>query len=55
MREGDVIVGFDGEPVTGIDDLHRILTDERVGVRSSVTVLRDGDEHVIDVTPGESR
>ncbi len=55
MREGDVIVGFDGEPVTGIDDLHRVLTDERVGVRSTVTVLRDGDERVIDVTPGESR
>jgi S1-C subfamily serine protease len=55
VREGDVIVGFDGEPVSGIDDLHRILTDERVGVRSALTVLRDGDERVIDVTPAEAR
>jgi S1-C subfamily serine protease len=55
LREGDVIVGFDGEPVTGIDDLHRVLTDERVGVRSTITVLRDGDERLIDVTPAEAR
>jgi len=27
----DVIVGFDNQPVTGIDDLHRLLTEERVG------------------------
>jgi S1-C subfamily serine protease len=55
LREGDVIVGFDDAPVTGIDDLHRVLTDERVGARSTVTVLRDGDERMIDVTPGEAR
>jgi S1-C subfamily serine protease len=53
--EGDVIVGLDGEPITGIDDLHRALTDERVGVRSSLTVLRDGDERMVDVTPAEAR
>nr|MBA2645370.1 trypsin-like peptidase domain-containing protein [Pyrinomonadaceae bacterium] len=31
MLEGDMIVGCAGQPVAGIDDLHRLLTEERVG------------------------
>ena len=31
LEEGDVIVGFAGQPVGGIDDLHRLLTTERAG------------------------
>ena len=34
LREGDVIVALDGKPVAGVDDLHRLLTDARVGVSS---------------------
>src|SRR5438309_991990 len=40
VREGDVIVGYGTQPVAGIDDLHRLLTDEQVGVRVSLTVVR---------------
>src|SRR6266849_1469835 len=32
LREGDVIVALDGQPVAGVDDLHHVLTDVRVGV-----------------------
>jgi S1-C subfamily serine protease len=53
VHEGDVIVSFAGEPVTGVDDLHRLLTDERVGTRSPITVLRDGDKLEIEVVPAE--
>jgi S1-C subfamily serine protease len=35
IREGDVIVGFENHPVENIDDLHRFLTDERLGVESA--------------------
>src|SRR6266851_3172056 len=31
LRDGDVVLAFAGEAVTGIDDLHRLLTDERIG------------------------
>src|SRR5436305_5334546 len=31
LRDGDVVLEFGGEPVTGVDDLHRLLTDERIG------------------------
>jgi hypothetical protein len=36
-----LIIAFDGKPVTGIDDLHRALTDERVDV-PQVSVIREG-------------
>ena len=40
LGEGDVILLFAGHPVAGIDDLHRYLTDECIGVPSELTVLR---------------
>jgi S1-C subfamily serine protease len=54
LAEGDVIVEFSGSPVSGIDDLHRLLTEERVGVRSPITVLRNDEKRTFDVTPTES-
>lgn len=30
LEEGDIIIGFGGRPTKGIDDLHRMLTDERL-------------------------
>jgi len=55
LREGDVIVGYDDHPVPGIDALHRLLTDEKVGVVAQVTVLRHGEKRLISVVPQESR
>src|SRR6185295_5861614 len=40
VREGDVIVEFGGHAIGGIDDLHKQLTGELVGVRSSMVVIR---------------
>src|SRR5881398_1792636 len=41
VKAGDIIVGFDGKPVTGIDDLHRLLATDRIGVQTTVSVLRN--------------
>jgi S1-C subfamily serine protease len=54
LQEGDLIVAFDGKGVTGIDDLHRILTDARVGVSSVLTVLRGAAKVDLAVVPGEA-
>src|SRR6267143_306838 len=40
VEAGDLIVRFAGEPVNGIDDLHRLLTGERIGAESRLTLLR---------------
>jgi len=55
LHEGDVIVAFGDQPVAGVDDLHRLLTDARVGVRSTVTVLRRTEKLTVDVVPEESK
>jgi S1-C subfamily serine protease len=55
MREGDVIVALEGQPVAGVDDLHRLLTDLRVGVRCALTVIRWTEKLEIKVVPEEAR
>ncbi|HXG64101.1 MAG TPA: trypsin-like peptidase domain-containing protein [Blastocatellia bacterium] len=55
LREGDVIVAYDGQPIAGIDDLHRILTDERVGVSAALTIIRRTEKLDIRITPAESK
>jgi S1-C subfamily serine protease len=54
VREGDIIIGFDDRPIAGIDDLHKLLTEERIGRKSSLMVIRGTEKVTIDVTPGES-
>ncbi len=54
LREGDLIVGFNGEPVRGVDDLHRLLTDFEPGTRYRAEILRDGARLELDVVPKES-
>ena len=50
---GDVIVDFDGTPVAGADDLHRLLTEERIDRTVSLRLLRAGDDRLFEVVPGE--
>jgi S1-C subfamily serine protease len=55
LREGDVIVALDGKPVAGVDDLHSLLTDARVGVSSSLTALRYTEKLELKVVPEEAK
>jgi S1-C subfamily serine protease len=55
LREGDVIIALDGKPIAGVDDLHRLLTDARVGVSSSLTVLRYTEKLELKVVPEEAQ
>ncbi|MCG7508719.1 S1C family serine protease [Mesorhizobium retamae] len=51
LREGDIIAAMDGRPVTGVDDLVRMLDAERVGRETMCTVLRRTGVSRIAVTP----
>jgi S1-C subfamily serine protease len=55
LREGDIIVALEGQPVAGVDDLHRLLTDLRVSMSCSLTVLRWTEKLEIKVVPEEAR
>jgi S1-C subfamily serine protease len=54
LVKGDVILALDGTPVSGIDDLHRLLTDERIGAATPLIVLRRGQRRRLVVVPAES-
>jgi S1-C subfamily serine protease len=53
VESGDQIVRFGDQAVNGIDDLHRLLTSERIGAESPLTVLRRAQKLELRVTPSE--
>lgn len=55
LREGDVIVGFEEKPVENMDDLHRLLTDEKIGSTSTLAVIRRSEKMDLRITPQESK
>jgi S1-C subfamily serine protease len=51
----DVIVRLDGSPVTGVDDLIRLLNADRIGRAVPADVLRRGQLRSFTLHPGERR
>jgi S1-C subfamily serine protease len=54
LASGDIIVAVDGLPVGDVDELHRLMTEERVGKPVPITVLRLSQKLDVVVTPRES-
>ena len=55
VREGDVIVDFNGHSIPSIDALHKLLTGDLIGATSLLTVLRGAEKLVLSIAPEESR
>ena len=55
LERGDLIVRFAGSTVSGIDDVHRLLTGERIGTASTLTLLRGAQKLELRITPAERR
>lgn len=53
LKEGDLIIEFADTPVTGIDELHRLLTEERVGKREWLTIVRGAEKMNVSIVPLE--
>ncbi len=53
LVEGDVIFSFSGENVEGIDELHRLLTEERVGSEVAIGIIRGSQKLELGITPLE--
>jgi S1-C subfamily serine protease len=54
LREGDIVVRFGDRWVGGVDDLHRILTEEQVGVGAPLMVLRGVQKLPLTIIPKEA-
>jgi len=51
LRENDVIIAFGETPVSTVDDLHRLLTEEQIGSRSELTVIRGTEKVALTIVP----
>ena len=53
IREKDIIVALNGQPVFGMDDLYSKLNGDMIGEYIQLDVLRNGHRTAITVMPGE--
>jgi serine protease Do len=53
LRAEDMIVAVDGLPVRGVDDLQRLMTEERIGTRCALEVVREGAARTVELVPRE--
>ncbi len=53
LKQGDVIIGYQGSPVEDAVALQRLVTRTAVGTKATVKVVRDGREKELTVTIGE--
>jgi S1-C subfamily serine protease len=54
LREGDMVVSFDGRPVSRVADLHRMLVFEASGRPVAVGIIRDGLLRDLAVVPRDA-
>jgi S1-C subfamily serine protease len=53
VQEGDIIVSVDTLPVASLDDLHRLLTEERIGTSATLGILRALERIEVRVSIGD--
>jgi len=54
LKDGDVIVGLGDSPVRSVDDLHKLLTEARIGSRCELTLLRQTQKMLLTVIAQEA-
>jgi S1-C subfamily serine protease len=55
LQDGDIIVGFDGQSVASIDDLHKKLHENYIGKSITLDFLRRNELKQVLVTPEEMK
>jgi S1-C subfamily serine protease len=55
LRDGDLVVAFNGEPIGSVHDLHKVLVGEQIGVNATLTVIRHTEKLELPILPAESR
>jgi S1-C subfamily serine protease len=54
LEERDILVALDGQPIGTVDELHRALTEERIGQRLTLTLVREFKKLTIEITPEDA-
>jgi S1-C subfamily serine protease len=53
LQAGDLIVSFEGRPVTNLDAMHRLLTQDCIGRECTIDVVRRDQRRPLPITPAE--
>jgi serine protease Do len=53
LRPEDLVVRLRGEPITGVGDLQRVMTEELIGAAVDVVVVRDSRQLTLRLVPEE--
>ncbi len=53
LREGDLLIGFKNQVVSGLDDLQRLLVGAEIGVKSALAIVRHTFRLELEVVPQE--
>ncbi len=55
LRQGDLIVAFDSQPIGTVHHLHKVLVGEQINVSASLTIIRHTEKLDVRILPVESR
>jgi len=55
VREGDVIVALNGQPIGSVHHLHKVLVGEQINVSANLTVIRHTEKLELSILPTEIR
>jgi S1-C subfamily serine protease len=51
VKPRDIIVAYGDSPVESVDDLHKLLSEERIGAKAELTVIRGAEQIRLEVLP----
>jgi len=55
IREGDLLIALGGSPLDGVDDLHKLLTENRIGVETAAILIRRNERLERTIVPREAQ
>ena len=55
LRDGDLIVAFNGQSIGSVHHLHKILVGDQIGVSASLTIIRHTEKLELPILPAESQ
>jgi S1-C subfamily serine protease len=55
LREGDVIIAFNEQPIGSIHELHKMLMGDQIGIAGKLLIIRHTEKLGLSILPAESR
>jgi S1-C subfamily serine protease len=54
LRDGDVLIAFNDQPLASVYELHKLLVAEQIGVEAKLSIVRHTEKLELSIVPAES-